>query len=44
MNLVNINYSKIVPEILVGLGDETVYEDQTKKKIASVHINLECWR
>lgn len=38
-----MNYSKIVPEILVGLGDETVYEDQTKKKITSVHINLECW-
>jgi hypothetical protein len=41
-----MTYKKIVPEIMVDLGDNTIYENpnaSTAKKILKLHINLENW-
>jgi hypothetical protein len=40
-----MKYKIIVPEIMVDLGDNTVFEESSSpvKKIVKLHINLEVW-
>ena len=40
-----INYKKVLPETLLDIGDNTVFDDpdSAKKSIVKLHINLENW-
>lgn len=40
-----INYKRVLPEILVSLGDNTVFDDpdSPQKNIVKLHMNLENW-
>ncbi|MCS4533829.1 hypothetical protein [Neisseria montereyensis] len=40
-----MNYLRVLPEIVVGLGDDTEYDNDTspKKKITKLHLNIEDW-
>ena len=40
-----MKYDKIVPEIIVGLGDNTTFDDNNSptKNVVHLHINLENW-
>ena len=40
-----MEYHKIVPEIMVDLGDHTTFDDDKSptKNVVHLHINLEMW-
>lgn len=46
LNVINMkglfNYHLIKPEVLVGLGDETIF-GYTNDEVHSLHMNIEDW-
>ena len=40
-----INYKRVLPEILLDLGEKTVFDnpDSPTKEIVKLHINIENW-
>jgi hypothetical protein len=38
-----MNYLEVTPEVIVGLGENTVYNQQDSQKIDNLHVELEDW-